>query len=124
MKRPDKASDRINRGAGFFGIYNNFAEAFPSIDSVEVVVKINGRGARNILGDERRSNASTITEFVDCLDPQCYDGGFQVSAVLKMMADNRETHKEDWTMCKGHVGGHPLAACITQFNYRIDIIYR
>jgi hypothetical protein len=47
----------------------------------------------------------------------------QIGSVLKAMVDNKETQKKGWVMCKGHVG-HPLAACITKFDYRVDIIYK
>lgn len=110
MKRV-KHSDQFERSAGYFGIHRTFAQAFPAIASVGVVVKINGRGSRSILGDERRFDA-TLNEFVDCLDPECRDGGFQIGAVLDTMVKNGEAHKKDSAGCNGRIGGHPLAAWI------------
>ena len=82
----------------YFGIHDSFAQAFPTIASVVVVVEIDGHHARGMM-EPRRFDESNLPEIVDCPDPNC-GGGFQTSVVA------------------------PVGVCVTQFNYVIDIVYK
>jgi hypothetical protein len=106
----------------YFGIYDTFAQAFPTIDSVDVVVKIDGHYARG-LKEPRRFDQNNLPDVVDCPDQLC-NGGFQISTVLNTMAKNGEARKEGSAECSGQRGGAPLGVCVTQFDYNIDIVYK
>jgi len=123
MKKRDRASDKFNRrSAGFFGKYDSFADAFPSIASIMVVVEIDGHDVRG-LKETRRFDQSNLREIVDCPDRLC-PGGFQISTVLQAMVDNKEKHKEGSAVCSGQRGESPLGVCVTQFTYTIDVVYK
>jgi hypothetical protein len=122
MKRSDKPLGRFNRSARFIDI----AKTFPSIDKVVVLVKIDGHGVRG-MEKPHRFDENNLPERVNCPDPSCRGGGFQITAVLKAMVTNKENHKEDrGVLCKGRLGvSSPPFVCITtQFHYSVDIVYK
>lgn len=106
----------------FFGIYDSFAEAFPSIKSLVVLVGIDGHGARG-QSEPHCYDESNLPEIVDCPDPNC-GGGFQTSVVLKAVVDSKATYEKGSAVCSGQRGGAPLGVCVTQFNYCIDVVYK
>jgi hypothetical protein len=104
----------------------SFAEAFPSVASLTVVVEINGRGVRG-LKETSRFDATTLREYVDCRDPRCYGGGFQIGAVLRPMVWRTKEHEDGSSMCQGSEGSSARKrgiSCMTQFTYNIDIVYK
>ena len=106
----------------YFGIYD-FAEAFPSIKSLVVLVGIDGHRARG-QKEPHRFDERNLPEIVYCSDPDC-GGGFQTSVLLKAMVDDgNQKHKEGSVECSGQRGAAPLGVCITQFTYTIDIVYK
>jgi hypothetical protein len=127
LKNRDKASDIFNKGEPLFGKKIGFAEAFPTIAAIAVEVTIDGRGVRG-LKETSRFDAGTLRgEFLDCRDPRCYGGGFQIGAVLRTMVTKKQTHHVGLALCEGTEGGTARkrgSPCITQFDYHIDIVYK
>jgi hypothetical protein len=126
MKNRDKASDLHAKRDPLFGRKVSFAEAFPMIASVAVAVEIDGRGVRG-LKETRHFDAGNLGEYMDCRDPRCYGGGFSIGQVLHNMVSKKQTHFEGWSRCQGQEGGSQRrrgSPCITQFDYRVDIVYK
>src|SRR5579862_2961482 len=125
MKPRDKASDIFNKGEPIFSKKVGFAQAFPTIASVDVMIEIDGHGVRGMKEVTRR-DATNLSEFIDCRNPRCYGGGFSIGGILRAMDSKKETHHKGHALCQGHEGNRRKRGlqCMTMFDYTVDIVYR
>ena len=122
MKRRMKASDVFrNSPDPLFGKKVSFQEAFPQIDKINVDVK------RVRYADEEIIYWGG-GEYVDCDYELCYNGGFRIEKIIRLMVDNKETKKEGSCFCQGYEGSpkgrRRSRSCMNLFKYKIHIDYK
>ena len=129
-----KAQDVFNASNPFLGKKCSFDEAFPEIDTIRVEYTESGVGAystrykgneayQRVLGEKCH-----ISEYINCSNPLCYNGGIHIGQVLREMVYNQETQKEDSKICQGNEGspkGRKIyRKCYNYFQYKITISYK
>jgi hypothetical protein len=125
MARHQKATDVSRARQPIFGRKVSFAEAFPSIASVRVEVtesEVAGQPRRRVL-DER-----SLSEYVDCSNPVCYNGSFDIGDVIRRMVSEKETSRATRAMCQGYEGSPKgrkrFRSCLHSFEARVTVAYR
>ena len=126
-KRP-KALQIFDPTTYTFGSKAPFDEAFPQIEDILVEVQESLHAAPVI----RTSNLDkrTISEFVNCGNSRCYNGGFSVGNVIReMVRDGKTEHETELTICQ-EGGGPPRGrkqihgSCYHFFKAKVMIKYR
>lgn len=125
MEERKKASAVHAEANYLFGEKVSFAKAFPTIETVKVVVEESGAGAR---GHARQYDQATLGEFIDCSNPLCYKGGFSLGGVLRRMVEEKQTHLKDSASCQGYEGSpkgkKKYRECGAYFTFTVDIAYK
>lgn len=123
-----KASDVFRNTDYVFSKKGTFAEAFPMIEDIRVVVKHGGHYGVNDWNREEHYGTN-IGEYVDCTNSMCYNGGFSVGNFVRMMVASKQTHFEkDYISCQGYEGSpkgkRRYRSCTNHFGVTIDIKYK
>lgn len=128
MGRQDrpKASD-IHRNTEYvFSKKASFPEAFPEIEALSGTVELSGHGVRE--WNRVRYLTNNVGEYMDCVNPVCYGGGFSLGSILRDMVRRKETHREELEICQGYEGSpggkRRYRSCTTTFRIKIDIKYK
>jgi hypothetical protein len=97
-----KAQEVFNQGNYIFGEKTNFERAFPEVEQCIVEVHESGYGASGRAeGTARYTNPG---EFINCSNPVCYNGGFNIGSPIRDMIRKHETNKEGNALCQGNEG--------------------
>jgi hypothetical protein len=109
-----------------FGCKHFFDDVFPEVDSILVTVCETGRGVND--GANRRSyNRNNLGEFIDCSNPDCYNGGFSLDLIIGWMVDKRESHRDLHELCQGYERTPEenlfYRRCTNSFRISVDIQY-
>lgn len=134
-KNRKKASDIFNETNFLFSKKVLFKEAFPGIESISVIVKEYenaGQKPDDGLGLYPKTyifnNSRLPSEYIDCSNIVCYNGGFSLGSVLRDMVLKKEALKEGKSFCQGYEGSpkgnRRYRSCIHRFEYKIEIIYK
>jgi hypothetical protein len=128
-----KASEVYSETAPVFVEKVSFEKAFPQIERVRVEYKEQGRGIDRLLGDDRTrvrehpSEHDDFGEYINCSNPICYNGGFNIGEILREMVRGRETRREFTKGCQGYEGSPQgrkrYRHCITFFKGVVTITY-
>lgn len=126
-----KASDIFEKSSPFLGTKtSSFAEAFPSIKSIEVSVREDedmmwkmGQGHTSIFTE------STLRgEYYDCSGRSCFSGGICIGDIIRDMVRSKETHRETSKRCQGYEGSpkgrRKYRNCMHMFYVKVSIIYK
>jgi len=126
-KRP-KAQEIFDQTMPMFGSKVPFEVAFPHIEDifVEVQESLHATPVIRTLNLDKR----TISEFINCRDSRCYNGGFSIGNVVREMVRSGKTeHQTDLTTCQG--GGGPQrgrkkihGSCYHFFKAKVTIKYK
>lgn len=126
MKESKKAQDVFNETNFVFATKTTFEKAFPEIKNINFEVRENGKGTYNN-GRTSHYCKIDISEYVNCSNPICYNGGFSIGAIIREMVYKKETDREGSTMCQGNEGspnGRKIyRKCWNDFSYKIQIEY-
>lgn len=127
--RRKKASEIYRENDFPFAPKTVFAEAFPTVENVWVEVVEEGTGS---LGTGRRTrtrtyNKGTLSEYVDCGNHLCFNGGFSVGDFLRDAVGERRKEFQGTAECQGYEGspnGHRrYKDCFNTFTVRGTITY-
>jgi len=127
----EEASD-ISQNTGFmFSERGSFAEAFPSIEDIQVVVRrsVNHNIAGLSTEEHYERYRKNVEEYIDCTNPMCCNGGLSIGNLIqKMIASNQTNLQKDYIPCSGYEGsGDGIGRhhrCINYFGVRIAIKYK
>lgn len=130
-----KASDVFNEANLLFSKKVPFNEAFPDIESISVIVKEYENAGQK--PDDGLTlypktfiydNKHLPSEYLDCSNSICYNGGFSLGSIIRNMVLNKETLKEGKVFCQGSEGspkGRKIyRSCLHRFIYKISITYK
>ncbi len=122
-----KASDVFREADFIFARKVSFAEAFPMIETIDIVVRENGDGVP-AWRRERFLGKATAGEYVDCSNPLCFDGGVSIGKLVRAMvaAGDSDSH-EAYELCQGNEGSPKgrriYRNCLNSFKLDIHIDY-
>jgi hypothetical protein len=113
---------------GWFGSigHRGFANLFPEIEKIDVVVK---EADLDDLHFKPRSYGldDIADEFIVCSHPRCFGGGVRIGQVVRDMVKARKTKEECVVACKGNYGsakGRSLhGRCNNVFDVKVTIKY-
>jgi hypothetical protein len=122
-----KASDIFKNTDYVFSTKVSFDEAFPMIEDIKVVVE--HRGHYGVHEWNRVQHyGKNIGEYVECTNSICYNGGFSVGNLVRIMVASKQTHLEKLEFCQGYEGSpkgkRRYRSCTNSFNVTIDIKYK
>ncbi len=119
-----------NTGSTFSG-EGSFAEAFPSIEDIEVLVKrsVNHKVTNLTTEKHYERYGKDVVEYIDCTNPMCCKGGLSVSNLIeKMVASNQTYLQKDYIPCSGYESSRSgigrYRRCTNYFGVRIAIKYK
>ncbi len=117
-----KASDVFSQSEFLLGPKVLFSEAFPDIARMEVDVICTDSSEPTYV---RRYTETTAGQYVDCVNPLCYNGGFNLGVILHEMVRERETDREGTKWCQGNEGSPKgrriYRGCGERFDYKIRL---
>jgi len=124
----EKASDVFRNTDFLFSKKGTFAESFPMIEDIKVIVKRGGHYGVSEWNKEEHYGTN-VGEYVDCSNPTCYNGGFSVGNFVRMMIASEQTHFEkEYISCQGYEGSpkgkRRYRSCTNHFAVVIDIKYK
>ena len=125
MEKRQKASDIFRETNYFLAEKTTFERAFPGIEDIHVTVEefedFSSKGTRHY-------NKTNAGEYIDCRNPICYGGGFNLGMLIRNMEMTRETEYETTMFCRGYHGSPKgrknYGPCEHRFNVRIKIKYK
>ena len=122
----EKASDVFRKSNFLFAQKVSFAEAFPTIATLKVVVERSGPGVYE--WNRTQCFTSNVGEYVDCQNPVCFNGGFSVGSLLRQMVAENTKHLEVTKFCQGYEGSpkgkRRYRSCTSSFKITIDLEYK
>ena len=115
-----------------FGRKVPFKEAFPEIKEARVEVQtMTNIGSRFIVPDRPNISvyeAPDIGEYIDCENPDCYNGGFSIGSILHDMVQNKQTEYEGTATCKGYEGSPKgrkrYGSCVNWWKIKVKLQYQ
>lgn len=125
MKGRKKAQDIFMETKFVFGTKTKFEKAFPEIENITIEVIETGL----YINDSRIShyNKTNTSEYVNCTNPMCYKGGFNLCNIIRDMIFKKDTERVGSAECQGNEGHHKSrdirSKCLNSFSYKIQIEY-
>jgi hypothetical protein len=121
-----KASDVYKETESAFTRRGSFGEVFPDIKEASVTVEQAKYGRDSPVS--RQYSKDTLSEFVDCTNPICYNGGISIGNILRKMVKEGQTHFEGGQLCQGYEGSpkgrRKYNRCPVYFKVNITIEYK
>jgi len=120
-----KASDVFEKSQPAFGRKTSFEEAFPTIKKVIVNVE-----ESDAYGRKRDSSytGENMGEYIDCSNHKCYNGGFSIGHILRMMIREKKSDSEMESTCRGYEGSpkgrRHYGSCDRYFKVKVHIDYK
>ena len=125
-KKHMKASDVYKETKPSFIRRGSFEEVFPNIKEVSVYVKQAKYGRDSPVS--RQYSKNELSEYIDCTNPICYNGGISIGNILRKMVNERQTHFEGHQLCQGYEGSpkgrRKYNRCPVYFEFVVDIEYK
>lgn len=123
-----KATDVFNNSEYSFAKKVSFSEAFPIVDDVKVVITRGGHYGINELNKIERFGKE-VGEFVDCSNPNCFNGGISVGKILRGMIGSEQSHfSAERISCQGYEGSPKgkvrRRSCTNHFSVSVEITYK
>ena len=119
-----KAQDVFNEGTFVFGEKTTFEKAFPDVEECVVEVEETGRGRFKSLNQDAKHHRNP-GRYINCSNPECYNGGFDIGSAIHDMVRARETEREGSELCQGNEGSPKgrriYKKCQNFFEYKITI---
>lgn len=102
-----------------------FKKGYPTIESIKIKAIEKGyvrEWTKPLIFDEK-----TISEYINCSNPSCQRGRFDIDIEIHGMVLKKETYREETLICGGEEGGLPKGKsrnCINRLNIEIKIKYK
>ena len=129
MKERMKASDVYRESKSLLPKTASFSDVFPEIKDLSIEIEQDSFHNKKL--DTIKSFYDIKNPpgpFIDCDNPFCYNGGFNIGNILKYMIVRKETEEENTISCQGYEGSPKGRRkdddCLNQFNYKIKIKYK
>jgi len=123
-EKRQKAQDVFSEGNLVFG-KTNFRNAFPEIEECVVTVEEQGHSVEEW---NRTRTYRNPGQYINCQNPICYAGGFDIGWTISEMVQKKETQREGSDLCKGNEasakGRRIYKKCMSFFKYKISIKYK
>jgi hypothetical protein len=126
-----KASDVYKQTDFFFsGPKLTFAQAFPEIEDLQVAVKETDQSyvPHTLVCESAYCRTNPPGEYVDCRNPDCYNGGFRMGDILREMVQQMRTDFTTTLSCQGYEGSpngrRKYDRCYHVFEVSIRLAYR
>ena len=121
-----KAQDVFNESTPFLGTVDSFGKAYPTVAELTVTVTEEGddlwHGSRTSTYGKR-----SASEYINCSNPRCFNGGFHLGTILHRMTYDRETEWQGSEFCQGYEGSPKgrknYGPCDHRFKIDIQITY-
>jgi hypothetical protein len=127
MESRKKAQDVFNDTKFTLSNKTTFEKAFPDIEKISIEVNEKGKGIKGELGRSLYGKSS-ISEYINCKNTKCFNGGFRIGEVIRSLYFNRETEAKGNCVCQGREGtpkGRRLYDfCENRFNFNVKIEYK
>lgn len=126
MDRRQKASDVFRETKFFLGEKTTFEKAFPEIEDIRVTVQ----EFKDAFTEGRKRNYSKadVSEYIDCSNRICYNGGFSLGQLIRNMVMSHKTELETTEYCQGYEGSPKgrkrYGSCDHRFKVKIEIKYK
>ncbi len=108
-----------------------FAELYPTIEEIQVIVKRSGNGKPTHADTQAYYDryGKDVVDYVDCANPMCRNGGFSIGSLIeKMVVSNQTNLQKDYIPCPGYEDSSPRVGrthqCTNFFGIRINIKYK
>jgi hypothetical protein len=121
-----KASEVFRTSSPAFSQKVPFETAFPEIEDVRVEVE------RGQLGSPKSGPLTytrrTLSEYVDCDNPLCYNGGVSIGAIIRDTIAAKKSEDDVTKRCQGQEGSpkgrRVYRSCMTMFRVRLGLTYK
>lgn len=124
--RRQKASDVFRETRFFLGEKVPFCKAFPQVEKVELHVRVSEWPSEETT--PRYYTQDNLGEYVDCINPRCYNGGFRIGDILREMVRNGQKEFSGSASCQGYEGSpkgrRNYGPCDMRFAYTVKLTYR
>ncbi|OFV90043.1 MAG: hypothetical protein A3H95_16795 [Acidobacteria bacterium RIFCSPLOWO2_02_FULL_64_15] len=104
---------------------SSFSKAFPEIKSVSMVVEEQDSG--QVVRSYNFKEDTLPGEYLNCTNPRCYNGGYDVGQTLRFMVAGHTTHFEDHRSCQGYEGSpkgrRRDGPCDRAFKVTVDLVF-
>lgn len=98
-----KASDVFHQTEYLFTDKVPFRKAFPKIKSLKVIVKESGRDIHKY-NSKRYYTEENAGQYINCSNSACFNGGFNLGSILRMMDANYQKEVKETFYCQGYEG--------------------
>jgi len=127
--RRQKASDVFRESEFVFvSKTDSFDKAFPEIEDVKVEVTESGEGLTQFNRERIYSKRTLRGEYIDCHNPMCYNGGFDIGEIIRDMIRNKQAELVTYKTCQGYEGSpkgrRRYRSCVNSFNIKVTIKYK
>lgn len=126
VDKRQKASDIFQQTTYLMGEKTTFEKAFPNIKDIGVTVEESSDGFSE--GVKRYFSKDSASEFIDCRNPLCYNGGFSLGSLIRHMEDSHMTELSTVEYCQGYEGSpkgrKKYGLCGHSFEVKIQIKYK
>jgi hypothetical protein len=123
-----KASDVFRETHYVFSRKVPFEEAFPEIKDLRIEVQTLSEGSKFVNYTSVYTMKDKPGEYIDCLNPLCYGGGFSIGKILRDMVSKKETTYESSAMCKGYEGSpkgrRRYRSCLSHWKVKVTLEYK
>ena len=123
-----KASDVFSQTDYFLGEKtSDFSKAFPTIEKVSAIIIERGKGI-NEFNREIHCDERSLSEYINCHNPRCYNGGVHIGQILHFMEASTKTEDQIHKRCQGYEGSPKgrirREPCFNTFQITINIVYK
>lgn len=128
IRKRQKASDIFNKSDLIYSEKVTFKRAFPEITELSIQIEDYGHGVNKWNKYRSFSKNNSSGEYIDCINPLCYNGGFSIGDIIREMIMNKEEFKEGSNFCQGNEGSPKgrriYKKCMNMFIYKVKIKYK
>jgi hypothetical protein len=126
--RRQKASDVFQQTNYLFPKTDKFDVAFPTIDEIAVEATESGDGIDEFTRRQIYNKKYLPGKFIDCHNPRCYNGGFDIGSLIRRMESDGETERKVKEKCQGYEGSPKgrikYRECLNFFDITVKIKYK
>jgi hypothetical protein len=128
MERRKKASDVFADTTYLFAKKASFQEVFPELEEARVEVEETGEGVYERSRRSVLSSKTHLSEFVNCSNPLCYNGGVSIGSIIRSMVAQKQTELETTKLCQGYEGSpkgrRKYRQCFNFFTVKVALTYK
>ena len=93
IKKRHTAQDTVNEGGFLFGQPTTFEKSFPQIEDIKIKGIEEGYGVDQWI-NPRYFGKESIGQYINCRNPFCQRGGFEIGFDIWEMVRNKETYRK------------------------------